>query len=197
MNSQPHASNTEDKIKGKFLDTKVGMGHSDSMMGPELGCAYVLKDYATEENPIYFIKMCSSGSGFAQSGSSAEGKNWEVKTEDGTPVEHNLYVDFLKPFLQNNLDLIEEETGIETRTSVLGYLQRGGTPSPYDILLATKVGAAAADFLAEKRFGNLVGVKGGQIVGVPLSDVAGKAKGIPEDDPMLKTARELGICFGN
>ena len=94
---QPHASNTEDKIKGKFLNTKIGMGHSDSMMGPELGCAYALKDQATAEQPIYLVKMASSGSGFAQSGSSAEGKNWEVKTEDGTPVEHNLFSDFLKP----------------------------------------------------------------------------------------------------
>ncbi len=108
---QPHASNTEDKIKGKFLPTKVGMGHSDSQMGPELGCAYALKDVGTSDKPIYFVKMASSGSGFAQSGSSAEGKNWEVKTADGTPVEHNLYVDFLKPFLQNNLDWIEETTG--------------------------------------------------------------------------------------
>lgn len=109
--SQPHASNTEDKIKGKFLPTKVGMGHADNQMGPELGCAYALKDVGTEEQPIYFVKMASSGSGFAQSGSSAEGKNWEVKTADGTAVEHNLYTDFLKPFLQNNLDWIEEETG--------------------------------------------------------------------------------------
>lgn len=108
---QPHASNTEDKIKGKFLPTKVGMGHSDSQMGPELGCAYALKDVGDADKPIYFVKMASSGSGFAQSGSSAEGKNWEVKTADGTPVEHNLYVDFLKPFLQNNLDWIEETTG--------------------------------------------------------------------------------------
>ena len=108
---QPHASNTEDKIKGKFLPTKVGMGHSDSQMGPELGCAYALKEVGTSDKPIYFVKMASSGSGFAQSGSSAEGKNWEVKTADGTPVEHNLYVDFLKPFLKNNLDWIEENTG--------------------------------------------------------------------------------------
>ena len=108
---QPHASNTEDKIKGKFLPTKVGMGHSDSMMGPELGCAYALKEYATEDRPIYFVKMASSGSGFAQSGSSAEGKNWEVKDADGNVVEHNLYSDFLKPFLKNNLDWIENETG--------------------------------------------------------------------------------------
>ena len=108
---QPHASNTEDKIKGKFLPTKIGMGHSDSQMGPELGCAYALKDVGTEDRPIYFVKMASSGSGFAQSDNSSIGKNWEVKTADGELVEHNLYVDFLKPFLQNNLDLIEEETG--------------------------------------------------------------------------------------
>lgn len=92
---------------------------------------------------------------------------------------------------------IEAETGIETRTSVLGYLQRGGNPSPYDILLATKLGNAAADFLAEKNFGKLVAVKGNTIVGVPLSEVADKIKAIPADEPMLKTGRDLGICFGD
>ena len=73
---QPHASNAEDKIKGKFLPTKIGMGHADSQMGPELGCAYALKDYGSDEKPIYFVKMASSGSGFAQSDSSATDKNW-------------------------------------------------------------------------------------------------------------------------
>ena len=92
---------------------------------------------------------------------------------------------------------IEAETGIETRTSVLGYLQRGGNPSPYDMLLATQLGNAAADFLANKKFGNLVAVKDGEIVATPLSQVAGKVKAIPEDDSMLKTARDLGICFGD
>lgn len=121
---QPHASNTEDKIKGKFLPTKIGMGHTDSQMGPELGCAYALKDLADEDEPIYFVKMCSSGSGFAQSGSSAEGKNWEVKTADGTVVEHNLYSDFLKPYLKNNLDLIEQETG--KKPVIKGWLWHQG-----------------------------------------------------------------------
>ena len=92
---------------------------------------------------------------------------------------------------------IEAETGIETRTSVLGYLQRGGNPSPYDMLLATQLGNAAADFLANKEFGNLVAVRDGEIVATPLSQVAGKVKAIPEDDSMLKTARDLGICFGD
>ena len=124
VSKQPHASNTEDKIKGKFFPTKVGMGHADDMMGPELGCAYALKDVGTEEKPIYFVKMCSSGSGFAQSGPSAEGKNWEVKDADGNAVEHNLYVDFLKPYLQNNLDLIEEETG--EKPVIKGWLWHQG-----------------------------------------------------------------------
>ena len=92
---------------------------------------------------------------------------------------------------------LEEETGLETRTSVLGYLQRGGDPSPYDVILATKIGNAAADFIADKRFGNLVAVKGGEIVATPLSVVAGVVKSIPENDPMLITARDLGICFGD
>ncbi len=92
---------------------------------------------------------------------------------------------------------LEEETGIETRTSVLGYIQRGGNPKPYDIILATTIGAAAADFLADKQFGKLVAMNGGKVVGVPLSSVAGVVKPIPADDPVLQTARDLGISFGD
>ena len=92
---------------------------------------------------------------------------------------------------------LEEETGIETRTYVLGYIQRGGNPKPYDIILATTIGAAAADFLADKQFGKLVAMKGGKVVGVPLSTVAGVVKPIPEDDPVLQTARDMGISFGD
>ena len=92
---------------------------------------------------------------------------------------------------------LEAETGLETRTSVLGYLQRGGEPSPYDMILATKIGAAAADFLAQKKFGNLVAVKGGEITATPLSTVAGVVKPIPANDPMLQTARNLGISLGD
>lgn len=92
---------------------------------------------------------------------------------------------------------LEAETGIETRTSVLGYTQRGGNPKPYDIILATTIGAAAADFLADKQFGKLVAMKGGKVVGVPLSTVAGVVKPIPEDDPVLHTARDMGISFGD
>ena len=103
----------------------------------------------------------------------------------------------LKLFVGTAVSNAEPETGIETRTSVLGYLQRGADPSPYDMLLATQLGNAAADFLANKEFGNLVAVKNGEIVATPLSEVADKIKTIPMDDSMLKTARDLGICFGD
>ena len=133
----------------------------------------------------YFIVACSEG---AQNLDEAQlGKKEFKKAREAMPQSVAFRV----------AKEIEEATGVETRASVLGYLQRGGTPSPYDILLATKLGNAAADFLANKQFGNLVAVKGGEIVATPLSVVASQAKFIPEDEPVLKTARELGICFGD
>ena len=92
---------------------------------------------------------------------------------------------------------IEAETGLETRTSVLGYLQRGGSPDAHDMLLATKLGSAAADFLAEKRFGNLIGIRDGRVAGIPLSSIIDRIKPIPLDDDMLAAGRSLGICFGD
>ncbi|QTQ15025.1 6-phosphofructokinase [Treponema parvum] len=88
-------------------------------------------------------------------------------------------------------------TQLESRVTVLGYLQRGGTPSPYDRVLATQFGVAAADFLAKGKFGKLVAIQNGQIVGVPLEDIADKIKKIPNDDPLLITGRSLGINFGD
>ncbi len=87
--------------------------------------------------------------------------------------------------------------GLESRVSVLGYLQRGGSPSPYDRLLATQFGAAAADFLARGDFGKLVAMRNGEIVAVPLKDIAGLVKNVPSDSPLIESARGLGICFGD
>ncbi len=92
---------------------------------------------------------------------------------------------------------LESATGLESRVTVLGYLQRGGTPSPYDRLLATQFGVAGARFLAEERFGNLVAMQNNEIVPVPLSEIAGKIKRISYDDEMLLAGRGLGTCFGD
>ena len=90
-----------------------------------------------------------------------------------------------------------ERTSLESRVTVLGYLQRGGTPSPYDRVLASQYGCTAADFLARGEFGKLVALQDQKIVGVPLKDVAGKGKNVPLDHPMLLAARHLGTSFGD
>ena len=92
---------------------------------------------------------------------------------------------------------IEEETGIETRSTVLGYIQRGAEPSAYDRILATQFGTAAAEFIAKKEFGILVGMKNNKIVGISLDKVEGKVKNIPEDFDLIQTARQEGISFGD
>lgn len=92
---------------------------------------------------------------------------------------------------------LENATGLESRVTVLGYLQRGGTPSPYDRVLATRFGVAATDFLARGNFGKLVTLQNNKIVPFPLAETAGKVKNIPLDDPILVDARAVGICFGD
>ena len=92
---------------------------------------------------------------------------------------------------------LEAATKLESRVTVLGYLQRGGTPSSYDRILATQYGTAAAHFLAEGNFGKLVALQDGQIVGVPLEEIAGKVKNIPLDSPIMRAARELGTGLGD
>ncbi|MCQ2598505.1 MAG: ATP-dependent 6-phosphofructokinase [Treponema sp.] len=92
---------------------------------------------------------------------------------------------------------IEEATGMETRTSVLGYTQRGAAPNAQDILLSTKLGAAAVDFAARKEFGNLVAIKDSKIAAFPLSEVESRVKPIPMDDAVLVSQRALGVCFGD
>ncbi len=91
---------------------------------------------------------------------------------------------------------IERLTGIETRNVVLGHLQRGGSPSPFDRILGTQLGAKAVDFAVEGNFGYMVGVKGNSFVKVPLSKVAQGQRLVPVDHPLIKTAQSLGTCFG-
>jgi 6-phosphofructokinase len=91
---------------------------------------------------------------------------------------------------------INEMTGLEIRETVLGYIQRGGTPSPMDRVLATRYGAAAADMIAARDFGKMVALRNNEIVSVPLADVAGKLKLIEPDNPMIIQAQNMGTSFG-
>jgi 6-phosphofructokinase 1 len=92
---------------------------------------------------------------------------------------------------------IEHHTGKETRTLVLGHLQRGGTPTTYDRLLALRFGAAAVRAIADGAFGTMVGLNGPDITRVPLENVVGRAKYVPLDCDTIRTARDLGISLGD
>lgn len=89
-----------------------------------------------------------------------------------------------------------ERTGIETRVTVLGHLQRGGTPSGYDRLLATRFGIGAVDLIMNDRWGEMVALKGTEISGLPIRDVVGKVKTVDPNGQLVDAARGLGIEFG-
>jgi len=91
---------------------------------------------------------------------------------------------------------IEAETGMETRATVLGYVQRGGIPSATDRILATSLGTAAADLLARGEYGRMVVLRGNDITSVDLSVPAGKIKTVPLDHFMIDTALSVGSCLG-
>ena len=91
---------------------------------------------------------------------------------------------------------IKELTGLETRETILGYIQRGGSPSPMDRVLATRYGAHAVELIAKKRFGEMVALKGDTISSVSLADVGGKLRLVPENHPLIEKARRMGVCFG-
>ena len=91
---------------------------------------------------------------------------------------------------------IEKMTGLETRTVVMGHLLRGGSPTPFDRILATGLGAKAVDMIEDKKFGYMAGVKGNFLVTVPLKKIAKGPKLVPLNHPMIKAARSLGTCFG-
>jgi len=92
---------------------------------------------------------------------------------------------------------INEMTGLETRETVLGYIQRGGTPSPMDRVLATQYGASAADLIARRQYGKMVALRNNEIVSVPLADVSGKLKLVEPDNPILLQAKNMGTSFGD
>jgi 6-phosphofructokinase 1 len=92
---------------------------------------------------------------------------------------------------------LEELTNLEARVTILGHVQRGGAPSAADRLLATRLGSACADLIAQGIYGVMVADKGGQAVAVPLDQVAGNRKEVPLDHPWIIAARNVGTNLGD
>lgn len=92
---------------------------------------------------------------------------------------------------------LEAASGQEARVVVPGHYQRGGPPCPYDRVLATQFGAAAAELIINKQYGRMVALQGGVITSIPLEEAASKTKFLPVDHPMIQVARDIGISFGD
>ena len=91
---------------------------------------------------------------------------------------------------------IQKRTDQEVRITVPGHTQRGGSPCPYDRVLSTRLGAAAAEAILDGDYGYMLGVKKNEIVRVPLSEVAGKLKYVDPKSAIIKEAEMTGISFG-
>jgi 6-phosphofructokinase 1 len=92
---------------------------------------------------------------------------------------------------------IEKKTGIETRVTVLGHVQRGGSPTAFDRILATKYGVGAIELIEKDKFSEMVSWQNGQITSVPVSEAVGKLKLVPPDCELVGTARSVGAIFGD
>ncbi len=92
---------------------------------------------------------------------------------------------------------LEKLTGLESRVTILGHLQRGGTPSAADRLLATRLGTACAELIDKGIYGVMVAARGEEAIPVPLEEVAGNKKLVPTDHPWVISARRVGTCLGD
>ncbi|MBX3415785.1 MAG: 6-phosphofructokinase [Pirellulales bacterium] len=92
---------------------------------------------------------------------------------------------------------IEQRMGKETRACVLGHLQRGGSPTTFDRLLCTAFGTEAVELIAANDFGKMVTYQGTQIGAIPIRDAVGTLKTVSAEGSLVRTARALGICFGD
>jgi 6-phosphofructokinase len=114
----------------------------------------------------------------------AKAKVSEIKQQVGTST------------LQLSQEL-ERLTGLESRVTILGHLQRGGTPSAADRLLATRLGTACAALINQDIFGVMVATRGDGTEAVPLEAVVDRRKTVPLDHPWVQSARDIGVCLGD
>ncbi len=164
-------------------------GGADIILIPEL--PYSLENVLeaietrTEHGKNFSILAVAEGS-FSVEESRMKRREWLAKRQ-----EENL------PSITDKLAHdIAARTGYETRVAVPGHIQRGGTPSAYDRLLATEFGTYAAQLVANDQYGVTVAMKNNLVISNPLADVAGRTKLVTPDDELLNVARRMGVSLG-
>ena len=163
--------------KAGWLTLYAGMaGGADVILLPELGCDIskvnkAILSRAKKDRPYSIVAV---GEGLELSGSGSKSGNRIARLSK----------------------LIEDGTGIETRETILGYVQRGGSPSAFDRNLATRLGGHATELIAKGQFGRMVALIDDQITSVPLEKVAGKLKLVTPDHDLIVQGKRMGISFG-
>jgi 6-phosphofructokinase 1 len=191
--------------KAGWLALGAGIsGGADVILIPEI-------PYDVQKVAAAILRRSHSGQGFSivavaegavskevAAGREDEKKNKEDKKKKEQKQQAQERVAGNRP--GNSLHLarqLEELTGLESRLTILGYLQRGGTPSAGDRLLATRLGTACAELINKGEFGVMVAARGDGVKAVDLSDVVGKRKTVPLDHGWIESARSVHTCFGD
>lgn len=125
-----------------------------------------------------------------------------AKPEGGEMVVQKFIADSADPIRLGGIgnvigEQIEKCSGMETRVTVLGHLQRGGSPTPFDRILGTRYGAMAVKILMEGNFGHMVSLQCGKIGAVPLTDAVHELRKVPVDHDKVFAARAVGVSFGD
>lgn len=125
-----------------------------------------------------------------------------AKPKDGEAVISKVVKDSPDPIrlggIGNKLaDDIEKITRVETRVTVLGHLQRGGRPVPFDRILSTRYGVAAVELVSQEKFGNMVSLQGNGITSVSLEEAVGKLKTVAPEGELVRIAKSVGVSFGD
>lgn len=180
------------------------MGRNSGWIALESGIAGGADVIIIPEIPYDINKICqqvlnrkNSGKNFsiivvAEGAVSVNGENSAEISEEGG------YKKIRYGGISNKIaEEIENITNVETRVTVLGYLQRGGRPVTYDRVLSTRFGVAAVDFIHKEKYGELVALKCNEIVGVKIKDAVKKQKKIDPKGEMVDIARSIGVCMGD
>jgi phosphofructokinase-like protein len=91
---------------------------------------------------------------------------------------------------------VEDMIGIESRFTILGHVQRGGSPTPYDRILASRFGFHAVEAAMNRKFGQMVGLRGNEIKTTPIKEAIAEPRRVKAEDDLVRTARAVGTCFG-
>ncbi len=182
-------------------------GGADAILIPEIPynlerVADAIRDRAKAGKRFSIIAVAEGAMSVADANSVAEmlrdKENAKSKSEKRKASErlarfHEQHVEHTMRLTQR----LEKLTGQESRLTILGHLQRGGTPSAADRLLATRLGTSCADMLAQSACGVMVAVRGDGVEAVPLEEVAGKKKLVSPDHPWVQSARLVGTSLGD